>query len=147
MVENTVLKSVWARTQPCFTPFITGKASEWSLHHAIMKLSDDHCDLARTAKLLNYLSKPSLLRSTKVPKKSLLAFFLELACSKYHVGRSTFWAETTLAFWKETLSKMLDEGVEQDAGQDLASKAKGRNTLVITTRLAIAFPLDYAGIF
>ena len=42
---------------------------------------------------------------------------------------------------------MLDEGVEQDAGQDLASKAKGRNTLMITTRLAIAFPLDYAGIF
>ena len=30
MVENTVLKSVGARTQPCFTPFITGKASEWS---------------------------------------------------------------------------------------------------------------------
>lgn len=30
MVEDTVLKSVGARTQPCFTPFITGKASEWS---------------------------------------------------------------------------------------------------------------------
>ena len=42
---------------------------------------------------------------------------------------------------------MLDEGVEQDAGQDLASKAKVRNTLVIITRQAIAFPLDYAGIF
>ena len=112
-----------------------------------MKLSDDHCDLAQAAKLLNYLPKPSLRRSTKVPKKSLLAFFLELACSEYHVGRSTFWAETTLAFWVETLSKMLDEGVEQDAGQDLASKAKDRNTLVIITRQAIAFPLDYAGIF
>lgn len=101
-------------------------------------------------------SKPSLLtvskvlvRSTKVPKKSLLflAFFLELVCSEYHVGSSTFSAETTLAFWEETLSKILVEGVEQDAGQDLATKAKERNTLVITTRLAIAFPLDYAGIF
>ena len=98
--------------------------------------------------------KPSLLtvskvlvRSTKVPKKSLLAVFLELACSEYHVGSSTFSAETTLAFWEETLSKILVEGVEQDAGQDLATKAKERNTLVITTRLAIAFPLDYAGIF
>ena len=30
MVENTVLKSVGARTQPCFTPFITGKPCEWS---------------------------------------------------------------------------------------------------------------------
>lgn len=91
----------------------------------------------------------ALERSTKVPKKSLLflAFFLELACSEYHVGNSTFCAETTLAFWEETLSKMFDEGVEQDAGQDLASKAKDRNTLVIITRLAIAFPLDYAGIF
>lgn len=100
--------------------------------------------------------KPSLLtvskalvRSTKVPKKSLLflAFFLELACSKYHVGSSTFSAETTLAFLEEKLSKMLDEGVEQDAGQGLTSKATERNTLVIVTRLAIAFPLDYAGIF
>ena len=41
----------------------------------------------------------------------------------------------------------LGGDTEQDAGQDLASKAKDRNTLVIITRQAIAFPLDYAGIF
>jgi len=36
---------------------------------------------------------------------------------------------------------MLDEGVEQDAGQNLASKAKERNTLVIRLAIALSFGL------
>ena len=31
MAENTILKSVGARAQPCFTPFVTGKYSDSSL--------------------------------------------------------------------------------------------------------------------
>ncbi len=66
--------------------------------------------------------KPSVLtvskafvRSMKVTKRSLCCschFFLELACSKYHVCCSASCTKATLTFREETLLKMLEEVVE-----------------------------------
>ena len=90
-----------------------------------MELTDNRDELAWTAKLLHYLpqaiSADSVEGLCEIDKSHeqvivlLLAFFLELACSKYYVDSSTSSTETALAFWKETLLKVLIETVEQDA--------------------------------
>ena len=107
-------------------------------HHAIVNLLDDRHGLAETARILHYFPQAvfshciegfgQINEGHKMVAILPLAFFLELACSEYHVGSSTFWAESTLIFWEESPLKMLNDAVQQNAGQDFASK-----------RLAVAF--------
>ena len=90
-----------------------------------MELTDNRDELAWTAKLLHYLpqfiSADSVDGLCEIDKSHeqiavlLLAFFLELVCSKYYVDSSRSSTETALAFWKETLLKVLIGTVEQDA--------------------------------
>ena len=101
IAENTLLKSVGERTQPRFTPFVTGKGFRHQNlnHHAIVKLSNDRYELAGTAKILHYLLQDvssylieGLGQINDGPKEVatlLLSIFLELEWGEYHVGSST----------------------------------------------------------
>ena len=69
-------------------------------HHAIVNLLDDRHGLAETARILHYFPQAvfshciegfgQINEGHKMVAILTLAFFLELACSEYHVGSSTF---------------------------------------------------------
>ena len=119
MAENTILKSVGETTQPWLTPLVTGKASDSSpsSRPLTIPLSDDRYEPDWTAKLLHYL--PQAVYAHRIEGLGqvnygheedamlLTAFFLELAWSKYHVGNSTIWAETTLGVWEVACEQAL----------------------------------------
>ena len=71
IAENNKLNSVGARTQPCFTPLITGNGSEAFPSSRIVKLSDDLHEPLRTTKLRHDLPQ------------SLSAHGIECFCDVY----------------------------------------------------------------
>ena len=125
-----------------------------------MELSDECDELAGATKLLHYLPQAisadcvkGLCQIDKGHEEVavlLLTFLLELSRSKNHVCCPSPSTKATLAFWEETLLKVLEKAVEQDAGQDLPCYGQEGDATVIVTRLAVAFPfvdVDYMGIF
>ena len=114
IAENIMLNSVGARTQPCFTPFVTGKGVEDSLSsrslHSIVKRSDHLDEFVWASELAHDLPETVAADGVEcfgeVDKCCVkvdilfLAFFLQLTCSKYHVGGTSLFPESTLALWK-----------------------------------------------
>lgn len=94
-----------------------------------MELLDNRGEYAETPKLLTY--HPQAMSADRIEGLGqvdegqeevamlLLAFFLELACGRYHIDSSALCAEAALVFWEETLLRVLKEMIEQDTTQDL----------------------------
>lgn len=131
MAENTILKSVGETTQPWLTPLVTGNASDSSpsSRPLTIPLSDDRYEPDWTAKLLHYL--PQAVYAHRIEGLGqvnyghvedamlLTAFFLELTWSKYHVGNSSIWAETTLGVWEVACEQAIS------LEKKMARKGKG----------------------
>ena len=115
MAAKTMLKRVGARTQPCFTPFVTGNESDvspLSRTDAIMP----SCNWRTSA--MNFLGQPNfsiichrpslqtVKRLGQVNKcyekvlMLLLAFLLQLAGSEDHINGSSPTSEAAFTLWK-----------------------------------------------
>ena len=114
MAANTMLKMEGARTQPCFTPFVTGNESEVSPLSRTVALIPS-CNWRTSA--VNVLGQPNisiishspslqtvpnaLVKSMNVMKRaSYLAFLLQLAGSEDHANGPTATSEAALTLWK-----------------------------------------------
>ena len=117
MAANTMLKRLEARTQPCFTPFVTRNESEVPPLSGTVALVPS-CNWRTSA--VHYLGQPNfsiishspslltvsntLVKSMNVMKSSsyvlLLAFLLQLAGSKDHINGPTATSEAALTLWK-----------------------------------------------
>ena len=64
MTANTMLKRVGARTQPCFTPFVTGNESEVSSLSRTVTLIPS---CIRRTRVVNFLGQPDFFHYQPLP--------------------------------------------------------------------------------
>ena len=107
--ENIMLNSVGAKTQLLFTPFVTGKGVEDSLSSRtcasdrldeFVWASEITHDLPETVATDGFECFGEVDKCCVKVDILFLVFFLQLTCSKYHVGGTSLFPESTLALWK-----------------------------------------------
>ena len=69
------------------------------------------------------------------------AFLLKFAGSEYHVCGSSTCTVATLALREKSMLEMVQQAVQEDTGQDLASYGQEVYASVVVVGLAITFPL------
>ena len=87
MAANTMLKRVGERTQPCFTPFVTGNESEVSLLSRTMALIPS-CNCRTSA--VNFLGRPNFSIITISHSPSLQTVSNALVKSMHVMKRSSY---------------------------------------------------------
>ena len=120
-----MLNRVGTSTQPCFTPFVTGKRSDSSPPSTafIMPRIRTECnEFAGSGKFLHdrpqVISADHVERICQIDKGHvevallLLAFFLDLTCNEDYVRCSRLGADAAMTLWHVTLFEMLRETVE-----------------------------------
>ena len=129
MVENTVLKSVGARTQPCFTPFITGKPCELSQSSGTLTI------------MQSWNCRTIIVISLRQPNFSIIFPYHRLCAGQRRSQRSRYW----LFSWSWRAANIMSADPRSErkphwlSGRRHWARCWMRGLSI--TRQAIAFPL------